>query len=109
MDPIYKHIYTIIEQIPKGRVATYGQIARLAGIGQPRRIGYALRILHEENSTPWHRVINAKGEISKRWEMGCEDHQKSLLEEEGVIFESNIRISLAQFQWQPRTPINSTK
>ncbi len=101
MDPIYQRIYSIIQKIPKGRVATYGQIARLAGTGQPRRVGYALRILPEENKVPWHRVINAKGEISRRWEMGCAEHQKTLLEKEGIAFDTHARVSLSEFQWQP--------
>ncbi|WP_243689406.1 MGMT family protein [Geotalea toluenoxydans] len=60
----YRHIYSIVSCIPKGRVATYGQIAQLAGIpGGARLVGYALSIL-ADRSIPWHRVVNARGAIS---------------------------------------------
>lgn len=99
-NPVYTTIYTIIKRIPKGRVATYGQIARLAGIGQPRRVGYALRILPENNDVPWQRVINARGEISRRWDPDCVDRQRALLEKEGVEFDESAHVSLKRFQWR---------
>lgn len=102
IDPIYQRIYKIIKQIPKGRVATYGQIAKLAGIpGQPRRVGYALSILPEGEVVPWHRVVNAKGEVSPRIEMGYAELQRRLLEKEGIRFDANAKISLSKFQWKP--------
>jgi methylated-DNA-protein-cysteine methyltransferase related protein len=97
----YEHIYEIVMQIPRGRVATYGQIAELAGIPrQPRRIGYALSALPSDSRVPWHRVINAKGEISLRSKTGSEPIQMRLLRQEGIAFDRHGRIALDRFQWE---------
>jgi methylated-DNA-protein-cysteine methyltransferase-like protein len=97
----YDEIYRIVRRIPHGRVATYGLIARLAGIPRhARRVGYALAALREDG-VPWHRVINAKGEISLRPTAGYNE-QRGLLEAEGVKFDGDGRIDLARFQWRPR-------
>ncbi len=99
----YEQIYKVVTKIPRGRVATYGQVAAVAGIpGQPRQVGYALNALPDGRSIPWHRVINAKGQISKRLESWCEQTQRELLECEGIAFDANGRVSLSQFGWQPR-------
>lgn len=96
----YDHIYAVVKRIPRGRVATYGQVAKLAGIGgKPRLVGYALSILSEEKRIPWHRVVNAQGEISRRWEMDAVNLQRDLLEEEGIVFHKELRLSLARFRW----------
>jgi methylated-DNA-protein-cysteine methyltransferase-like protein len=98
----YEEIYRIVRRIPRGRVATYGLIARLAGIPRnARRVGYALAALREDD-VPWHRVINAQGEISLRSTAGYSE-QRGLLEAEGVVFDEDGRIDLARFQWRPRT------
>ena len=97
---MYKKIYTIVQKIPKGRVATYGQIAHLAGIPrQARRVGYALSALDDESAVPWQRVINAKGEISER---PFAPKQRELLEEEGIVFGNASRIDLSDFQWKQK-------
>ncbi len=86
--------------IPEGKVATYGQIARL--IGRPRnarQVGYALAALPEDHEVPWQRVVNIKGEISPRKQAGYDDYQRILLEEEGVEFNPAGRIYLKQFLW----------
>lgn len=101
ISPIYQKIYDTVKCIPAGRVATYGQIARLAGLkGQARLVGYALYNLPEED-IPWHRVINAKGEISQLPDPEWRTKQRFLLEAEGIVFYSNNRISLEKFQWSP--------
>lgn len=95
-------IYTTVHRIPAGQVATYGQIARL--IGRPnhaRQVGYALASLDADDSTPWHRVVNAKGQISHRTVFECEDYQRVLLEDEGIQFDVHDRIDLSRYQWQP--------
>ena len=98
----YARIYAVIRRVPKGRVATYGQIAALAGLpGHARQVGYALAAC-EDDSIPWQRVINARGEISPRtW---GESHltQRELLEAEGVVFDERGRVSLGKHQWKPR-------
>jgi methylated-DNA-protein-cysteine methyltransferase related protein len=99
----FETIYNIVIGIPRGRVATYGQIAELAGIPrQPRRVGYALSALPGDTRVPWHRVINAKGEISIRSTKGSESIQARLLKQEGVIFSRNGKIALERFRWIPK-------
>jgi methylated-DNA-protein-cysteine methyltransferase-like protein len=95
-------IYTVVALIPSGRVATYGQIARLAGLGrQARQVGFALAALKTGKDVPWHRVVNARGEISSRAHEDDEARQRTLLEREGVRFASNGRIALTEFGWRP--------
>ena len=63
----HKQIYDMVRRIPEGRVATYGQIAKLVGFPRhARQIGYALASLDNHNSVPWHRVVNAKGKVSPK-------------------------------------------
>ena len=98
----YRQIYAQVKRIPRGRVATYGQIARLAGLaGHARQVGYALAALPDDVTVPWHRVVNAKGEISLRGESHGEIRQRQLLERERVGFDANGRIPLGRFQWKP--------
>jgi methylated-DNA-protein-cysteine methyltransferase-like protein len=100
----YDRIYAIVRQIPYGRVATYGQVAELADLaGRARLVGYALfRVNPLQDDVPWHRVINAKGEISESpFRNGGDYLQRSLLESEGVQFSPTGKISLAHYRWQP--------
>ena len=99
----FEAIYDVVMRIPRGRVATYGQIAELAGIPrQPRRIGYALSALPQGSGVPWHRVINARGEISVRSKGRAETVQRRLLKQEGIIFGRDGRIPLERFRWEPK-------
>jgi len=103
----YARIYKVVRRIPKGRVATYGQIAALAGLGgHARQVGYALSALSDEDTghrgVPWHRVINARGEISLREEPGGDLVQRRALESEGVRFGTSGRVSLERYRWRPR-------
>lgn len=96
----YQQIYDMVCRIPEGRVATYGQIARLVNMPRAaRQVGYALAATPEDVQIPWHRVVNAKGEISGRTKAGCEDFQRILLEDEGVAFNRQGRIDLGRFLW----------
>ena len=98
----YKRIYAVVKRIPRGRVATYGQVATLAGLpGHARQVGYALYALPEHQAVPWHRVINAQGRCSARSEPGFEHIQRELLQAEGVEFHAG-RTSLERFRWEPR-------
>jgi methylated-DNA-protein-cysteine methyltransferase-like protein len=100
----YEKIYRAVRRIPRGRVATYGQIAELAGLeGHARQIGYALNVLPSRSKVPWHRVINAKGEISRRSGGDSHELQRHMLEREGVKFDANGRVSLRRFGWRERT------
>ena len=113
----YSRIYAVVRRIPVGKVATYGQVAQLAAQGgQARQVGYALHALGRSrgvraadpleiaDDVPWHRVINARGEISARSDptAGGEPLQRILLEGEGVRFDASGRTSLARYQWKPR-------
>lgn len=121
IDSSYARIYAAVQRIPRGRVATYGLIAQVAGLpGHARQVGYALHALRDEHdgatsaggapardkspgrAVPWQRVINARGEISLRAELGAERLQRALLEQEGVVFDAAGRVSLARFLWRPR-------
>lgn len=98
----YGLIYRVVRRIPRGRVATYGQVAGLAGLPrQARLVGYALHALQDE-SVPWHRVLNARGAISGRSDSAWEQLQRALLAAEGVTFDASGRVPLARFQWRPR-------
>lgn len=98
----YEAIYAIVQQIPYGQVATYGQVAELANLpGRARLVGYALFRVAPEMDIPWHRVINAKGEISESPVRYGSDHlQRSLLEAEGIHFNAKGRINLRTYRWQ---------
>lgn len=101
----FDRIYAVVRRIPKGRVATYGQVAALAGLaGRPRLTGYALHAASGQGGLPWHRVINAQGRISL---MGLDPTaattQRLRLEAEGVPFDARGRVDLGRFGWRPRT------
>ncbi len=100
----YTTIYDVVRRIPKGKVATYGQVAELAGLfGKPRVVGYALfRVAEPAENLPWHRVVNAKGEVSYSQVRNGSDYlQRELLEDEGIEFKPNGKLDLAQYRWQP--------
>ena len=98
----YPRIYKTVRRIPKGRVATYGQVADLADASGPRQVGYALFSVPGGLDVPWHRVINARGETSPR--AGSDNHelQRILLQAEGVRFDDRGRCSLDRYRWKPR-------
>lgn len=99
---LYDRIYQVVRRIPKGRVATYGQIAALTGIpGRARQVGYALSALNDD-TVPWHRVINAQGAISPRAAPEFVRIQRRLLEAEGVTLDDDDRVPLDQYRWCPR-------
>jgi methylated-DNA-protein-cysteine methyltransferase-like protein len=97
----YKRIYAAIKKVPRGKVATYGQIAALAGIPRhARQVGYALHSLPEGSKLPWHRIVNAAGKISPRGLNGSDEWQRILLEDEGVEFGLAGRINLRKYRWE---------
>jgi methylated-DNA-protein-cysteine methyltransferase related protein len=97
----YHKIYDVVRQIPIGKVATYGQIADLAGLyGKARLVGYALFQVELASDIPWQRVVNAKGEISYSTARSGGDYlQKNLLEQEGITFKANGAIDLKLYRW----------
>ncbi|MBM6616558.1 MGMT family protein [Bacillus suaedaesalsae] len=101
MQDFTRNTIEIILQIPPGRVMTYGQISKLAG--SPRGARQVVRILHSMSGKyklPWHRVVNAKGEVALRDEEGVYT-QKLLLEREGITFNHNGRIDLVKYRYHP--------
>jgi len=98
LQPFTAEVVRILQEIPEGRVVTYGQVARLAG--SPRAARQVVRILHtmsEKHSLPWHRVVNIRGEIAVPDE-DSKELQRMLLRGEGVKFLADGRIDLAQFE-----------
>ena len=97
----YELIWTVVRKVPRGRVATYGQIAEIAGLeGHARQVGYALHNLPARSNVPWHRVVNAKGEISARTGGDSHELQRMLLEAEGVEFDAKGRMDLKRYRWK---------
>ncbi len=95
-------ILRVVRRIPKGRVVTYGEVARLAGMpGHARQVGYALAGLSDP-SVPWQRVINARGEISLPGEAG--EVQRALLRAEGIKLDARGRVDLKRFGLAPPKP-----
>jgi len=98
----HQSILAVVRRIPRGRVATYGQVAALAGLArQPRLVGYAMHALPSGTTVPWHRVINARGMVSIRSDGVASLSQRLLLEREGVQFDGRGRVSLERYQWRP--------
>lgn len=100
-------VVDVIKSIPIGKVATYGQIATLAGnrFGA-RQVAWILNSLSEKEKLPWHRVINRQGKISLKRGAGYE-HQKKILLEEGIEFDKDDRISFKLYFWQPKIKLKA--
>ncbi|MBK9518082.1 MAG: MGMT family protein [Anaeromyxobacter sp.] len=103
----FEPFYRVVRRIPRGRVATYGQVAALAGRPRGARLtGYALGALRTTvNDVPWQRVLGARGRdragVSLKDPIGA-GVQQALLEREGVTFDARGRVDLARFGWRPR-------
>ncbi|MHB0948967.1 MAG: MGMT family protein [Gemmatimonadaceae bacterium] len=95
-----ERIYAVVRRIPRGQVATYGQVAELAGLErQARQVGYALAALPQGTRVPWHRVLNARGAIVLSDASGAATEQRIRLMREGVVVNATGRIDLARFRW----------
>ena len=107
----YQKIYAVVRRIPRGRVATYGQVAELADLPrQARQVGYALHAFDGAGPRlPWQRVVNARGEVSPRSEPGGDRLQRVLLEDEGVCFGIDGRLDLERYRWRPRSRKRSAR
>ncbi|HCA35007.1 MAG TPA: cysteine methyltransferase [Gammaproteobacteria bacterium] len=92
-------IWQVVNQIPAGRVATYGQVARMAELpGHARYVGYTMKMLPTGTKLPWHRVVNSRGKLSFPVDSSQYQSQKQKLEAEGVVFIKG-RFSLRKYQW----------
>lgn len=99
----HAEVFAVVRRIPRGRVATYGQVAALAGFpGRARQVGYALSALDVDAPVPWHRVVNAQGRVSMRTGgSGGAMVQQLRLEQEGVVMRGG-RVPLGEYRWDPR-------
>lgn len=98
-----ERIYRLVARIPRGKVASYGQLAELAGLPRgARQVGYAMASLPGDRPLPWHRVVNSRGEISRRDHPDSASRQRELLEREGVRFDRRGRIALERYGWLAR-------
>lgn len=103
-ESVYQKMLLVVREIPRGRVATYGQIAWIVGAATPRMAGYALGGLPEDTTVPWQRVVNSRGGISPRGDPLATDRQRNLLVEEGVQFLADGRIDLDRYGWAGPDP-----
>ncbi len=97
-----QRIYQIVKQIPKGKVSTYSQIAKLAGIKNPRLVGSVLHKNPDPIHIPCHRVVNMQGKLAKAFAFGGAKGQRDRLQKEGVEVEKGV-INLLRFRWNPET------
>jgi methylated-DNA-protein-cysteine methyltransferase-like protein len=95
----YEQIYEAVRRIPPGKVATYGQIAKIVGRCTARMVGYAMAALPAGSGVPWQRVINHKGEISTRSRGDGDLRQRRLLQKEGIRFDRKGRVNLKKVRW----------
>ena len=96
----YERIYALVAQIPAGKVATYGQLARIEGRCTARMVGYAMAALPEGRGLPWHRVVNGRGSVSERRGGGGTSEQEALLRADGLLFDARARLELARVTWE---------
>ena len=97
----FKKIYDVVCQIPKGKVATYGQVARMAGNPRwARVVGYALHVNPAPGIIPCHRVVNREGRVAEAFAFGGGATQRKMLEEEGVVFENDGSIDFEKYGWK---------
>ena len=99
----HTRIYQWVRRVPEGKVASYGQIATLAGDCSARQVGYAMAALPGDSGIPWHRIINSQGRISLRTNSEGHHLQRILLETEGIVFSEDGTIDLAQYRWAAPT------
>ncbi len=96
---LFERVYALVRRVPRGRVVTYGQVARALGMPRgARTVGWAMRVCHDPN-VPWHRVVNAQGKISPRPTTGYQE-QQARLREEGIRFDRAGKISLDKYAWK---------
>lgn len=99
-DGFFNRVYGMVRQVPRGMVATYGQIAKL--VDEPRRaryVGYALHVNPEPGDIPCHRIVFADGRLAEGFAFGGPEAQRALLEDEGVAFLANGHVDLQASRW----------
>lgn len=105
-ETVFEKIYKVVRRIPRGSVATYGQIAALAGNPRwARVVGYALHVNSDPAGIPCYRVVNRRGEVSSAFAFGGENMQKQLLEADGIEFVDG-HVDLEKYIWRPDSAEN---
>lgn len=98
---VFEKIYEVVSRIPKGKVATYGLVARMAGNPRwSRVVGYALHNNPAPGVIPCHRVVNREGKVAESFAFGGSDTQRKMLEDEGIVFEADGHIDLEKYLWK---------
>lgn len=98
---VFEKIYDVVSRIPKGKVATYGLVARMAGNPRwSRVVGYALHNNPAPGVIPCHRVVNREGKVAESFAFGGSDIQRKMLEDEGIVFEADGHIDLEKYLWK---------
>lgn len=101
-DTFFECVWSVAAKVPRGRVTTYGAIARALGSpGAARTVGWAMRAAPAESGLPCHRVVNATGELSPEEAFGGPDVQRLLLESEGITFDVQGRVDMKHHLWMP--------
>ena len=99
----FEEVYQVVKAIPEGKVATYGQIARLLNCPHSSRaVGYALHVNPEPIVIPCHRVVNRYGALAPAFAFGGKEVQAELLAKEGVEVDENFVVDLAKYQWDEK-------
>jgi methylated-DNA-protein-cysteine methyltransferase related protein len=100
--PFVERVFSVVRQIPYGRVTTYGRIARYLGAARSARmVGFALHNSPDDVSENAHRVVNRNGELTGGWAWGHPDIMRGLLEDEGVTFVDEYQVDLERYLWDP--------
>lgn len=98
MSGVFERIYNVVSAIPKGKVATYGQVAVLAGNPRwARVVGYALHNNPKPGVIPCHRVVNREGKVAEAFAFGGGNRQRAMLEAEGIVFEKDGTVDLTKY------------
>lgn len=98
----FENVYEAVQLIPRGKVATYGQIARMIGAPRSSRaVGYALHVNPRPGVIPCHRVVNREGRLAPAFAFGGPEIQAQLLESEGVRVSADFAVDLGKYLWQP--------
>ena len=99
----FQTVYGIVKKIPKGKVATYGQIAALAGNKRmSRQVGWALHVNPAQGEIPCHRVVMKDGSLSSAFAFGGINMQKAMLENEGVAVGEDFKVDMQKYRWDAR-------
>ncbi len=93
---MWEEVYKVVKKIPEGKVMTYGQVAKVLGIKDVRKVGWALHA-NKSLDVPCHRVVNIEGRLAKNFAFDGEVEQQRRLESEGIVFTKNLYVDLAKY------------